>query len=283
MVRHEGSCFLQISAPPPYLGQDYEQNGFGEKRGRVRLNRLSGRKMGERYGARKAELGQAFQKERESAWVERLRIRLFSTFLFRKELFEYLRETVILVDERLKWGIYKSIPLEPVIYKWNELEIYGDFLRGNLLQEKSFDFRPPKTVLRRWDQKRSCFSRFSSVCDFYCSHYWLAMLLFWKYANILISRRFEECWRSVCQEFVSDWLKLLQKMELERLLMTNRSYCVKHLNKSMNTHFDTYYSNMQLTYKLVSSIGMLGNLSSGRQGRCRCPVFHNRVGAKHQH
>jgi len=97
MVRHEGSCFLQISAPPPYLGQDYEQNGFGEKRGRVRLNRLSGRKMGERYGARKAELGQAFQKERESAGVERSRIRSFSTFLFRLELFEYLRETVILV------------------------------------------------------------------------------------------------------------------------------------------------------------------------------------------
>ena len=29
-----------ISAPPPYLGQDYEQNGFGEKRGMVRLNFL---------------------------------------------------------------------------------------------------------------------------------------------------------------------------------------------------------------------------------------------------
>jgi len=28
----------EISAPPPYLGQDYEQNGVGEKRGRVRLN-----------------------------------------------------------------------------------------------------------------------------------------------------------------------------------------------------------------------------------------------------
>jgi len=52
------------------LGQDYEQNGVGEKRGRVRLNRLSGRKMGEQYGARKAEIGRAFQKERESAGVE---------------------------------------------------------------------------------------------------------------------------------------------------------------------------------------------------------------------
>jgi len=64
----------EISAPPPYLGQDYEHNGFGEKRGRVRLNRLSGRQMGGRYGARKAEIGQAFQKERESAGVERSRI-----------------------------------------------------------------------------------------------------------------------------------------------------------------------------------------------------------------
>ena len=27
----------EISAPPPYLGQDYEENGVGEKRGRVRL------------------------------------------------------------------------------------------------------------------------------------------------------------------------------------------------------------------------------------------------------
>ena len=30
-----------ISAPPPYLGRDFEQNGFGEKRGMVKLNRLS--------------------------------------------------------------------------------------------------------------------------------------------------------------------------------------------------------------------------------------------------
>jgi len=64
----------EISAPPPYLGQEYEQNGLGEKRGRVRLNRFSGRKMFEQYGARKAEIGGAFQKERESAGVERSRI-----------------------------------------------------------------------------------------------------------------------------------------------------------------------------------------------------------------
>ena len=64
----------EISASPPYLRQDYKQNGFGEKHGRARVNRLSGRKMGERYGARKAEFGRAFQKERESAGVERSRI-----------------------------------------------------------------------------------------------------------------------------------------------------------------------------------------------------------------
>jgi len=52
----------------------YEQNGVGGKRGRVRLNRLSGPNMGGWYGARKAEFGGAFQKERESAGVERSRI-----------------------------------------------------------------------------------------------------------------------------------------------------------------------------------------------------------------
>jgi len=40
------------SARPLYVWRDYEQNGFGEKRGRVKLNRLSGHKMGESYGAR---------------------------------------------------------------------------------------------------------------------------------------------------------------------------------------------------------------------------------------
>jgi len=39
-------------ALPPYLGQDYEQNGFCEKRGRVRWNRLSDCRMGEWCGAR---------------------------------------------------------------------------------------------------------------------------------------------------------------------------------------------------------------------------------------
>ena len=66
----------EILAPPPYMGQDYQENGVGEKRGRVRLNRLSGRKMSERYGERKVEIrvGRAFQKERESAGVKRSRI-----------------------------------------------------------------------------------------------------------------------------------------------------------------------------------------------------------------
>jgi len=43
---------------------ELEENGFGEKRGRVRWNRVSGRRMGERYGARvwKAEISQGFQK-----------------------------------------------------------------------------------------------------------------------------------------------------------------------------------------------------------------------------
>jgi len=50
------------------------QNGLGEKRGRVSLNQLNGRKVGGRYGARKAEIGGAFQKERGSAGVERSRI-----------------------------------------------------------------------------------------------------------------------------------------------------------------------------------------------------------------
>jgi len=52
-----GFLLPEISAPPPYLRQDYEKNGFGEERGRVRLNKLSGRKIGERYDARKAEIG----------------------------------------------------------------------------------------------------------------------------------------------------------------------------------------------------------------------------------
>jgi len=43
-----------------HLGQDYEQNGVSEKRGRVRLNRLSGRTVSGWYGARKAEIGGAF-------------------------------------------------------------------------------------------------------------------------------------------------------------------------------------------------------------------------------
>ena len=63
------------SAPPPYLGLDFEQNGFSEKRGMVKLNRLSGHKMGESYRSGKRKSAEAFRKserlresrERESA------------------------------------------------------------------------------------------------------------------------------------------------------------------------------------------------------------------------
>jgi len=51
-----------ISAPPPYLGQDYGQNGFGEKRGMVKLNRLSGHKVGETYGSGKQKSAKVFRK-----------------------------------------------------------------------------------------------------------------------------------------------------------------------------------------------------------------------------
>ena len=65
-----------ISAPPPYLGRrDFEQNGFSEKCGMVKLNRLSGHKMGESYRSGKRKSAEAFRKsetlresrERESA------------------------------------------------------------------------------------------------------------------------------------------------------------------------------------------------------------------------
>ena len=46
------------------LGEDYEQNGVDKKRGRVRLNRLSGRKMGELYGGREAEICRSLKSKR---------------------------------------------------------------------------------------------------------------------------------------------------------------------------------------------------------------------------
>ena len=47
------------------LGEDYEQNGVDKKRGRVRLNRLGGRKMGEPlYGGREAEIGRSLKSKR---------------------------------------------------------------------------------------------------------------------------------------------------------------------------------------------------------------------------
>jgi len=56
----------------------------------------------------------------------------------------------------LQWGIHGSTPQEPIIDKEAVLEICGDFVGGNLLQQFFFDllqqfffdFRPRKTVLR---------------------------------------------------------------------------------------------------------------------------------------
>jgi len=69
-----GFFLPEIFAPHPYLGQNYKQNGVGEKRGRITLDSLSGRKMREPYGVRKAKISRAFQNEGKSAGVERLRI-----------------------------------------------------------------------------------------------------------------------------------------------------------------------------------------------------------------
>ena len=69
----EGSFFLKYRLRFR-LGQDYDQNGDGKKRGRVRLNQLSGRKVGGLHGARKAEIVGTLQRERESTVVERSRI-----------------------------------------------------------------------------------------------------------------------------------------------------------------------------------------------------------------
>ena len=44
-------------------------------------------------------------------------------------------------------GICKSTQLKQVFQKFTELQMYRDHVRGNLFQEKSFDFRPQKTVL----------------------------------------------------------------------------------------------------------------------------------------
>ena len=49
------SYFLNIGSTS-ILGEDYEQNGVDKKRGRVRLNTLGDRKMGELYGGREAEI-----------------------------------------------------------------------------------------------------------------------------------------------------------------------------------------------------------------------------------
>jgi len=46
------------------MGEDYEQNGVDKKRGRVRLNRLGGRKMGQLYGGMEAEIGRSLKSKR---------------------------------------------------------------------------------------------------------------------------------------------------------------------------------------------------------------------------
>jgi len=46
------------------LGENYEQNGVDKKRGRVRLNTLGGRKSGELYGGREAEIGRSLKSTR---------------------------------------------------------------------------------------------------------------------------------------------------------------------------------------------------------------------------
>ena len=45
-------------------GEDYEQNGVDKKRGRVMLNRLGGRKRGELYGGREAEIARSLKNTR---------------------------------------------------------------------------------------------------------------------------------------------------------------------------------------------------------------------------
>jgi len=67
IVGHESSFFLIIGSASD-VGQDYEQNGVGKKRGTVRLDRLSGRKMFNRsppcmiVGSSRDSVGQTHQK-----------------------------------------------------------------------------------------------------------------------------------------------------------------------------------------------------------------------------
>jgi len=62
LVRRD-SYFRNIGSTS-VLGEDYEQNGVDKKRGRVRLNRLGGRKMGKLYGGREAEIGGSLKTKR---------------------------------------------------------------------------------------------------------------------------------------------------------------------------------------------------------------------------
>ena len=94
-----------------------------------------------RFQKQKQHIKRSKERSGTVFWV----LRDFSMFLFRKEPCKCLKET--LVDKRLQWEIYESFSQEQIIRKV-ELEICRDFLRGNLLKEKSFNSRPQKTILR---------------------------------------------------------------------------------------------------------------------------------------
>ena len=53
--------FLNIGSTS-VLGEDHEQNVVDKKRGRVKLNRLGGRKMGQLYGGIEAGIGRSLRR-----------------------------------------------------------------------------------------------------------------------------------------------------------------------------------------------------------------------------
>ena len=63
-VRLESRVYFLNFGSTSVLGEDYEQNGVEKKRGRVRLNRLGGRKRGGLYGGREAEIGRSLESTR---------------------------------------------------------------------------------------------------------------------------------------------------------------------------------------------------------------------------
>jgi len=63
-VRWWVSSYFLNSGSTSVLGEDYEQNGVDKERGRVRLNRLGGRKMGQLYGGIEAGIGRSLKSKR---------------------------------------------------------------------------------------------------------------------------------------------------------------------------------------------------------------------------